>query len=90
MRESVTYEEVATLAEQLPPWEQLKLVASMSGRLSQTLANASGTREKQLEEYSAQVQSFLQMSEENAAECVGEVDASADIRQIREERTSRL
>jgi hypothetical protein len=30
------------------------------------------------------------MCDENAAECMGEVDSAEDLRQIREERTGRL
>jgi hypothetical protein len=46
--------------------------------------------ERQHREYATRVEAFLEMSEEMAAETTGEVDSAEDIRQIREERTSKL
>jgi len=46
--------------------------------------------ERRQNEYARQVESFLKMSEELAAEAVGEVDSAEDIRHIREERMARL
>ncbi len=91
MRSAVTYEEVETLAEQLPPREQLKLIARISGQLSKQTANPPETTEEVHDkDHAARVEAFLQMIEGNAAECRGEVDSAADIRQIREEGASRL
>ncbi len=91
MKSPVTFEEVETLAEQLPPQEQLKLVARISDRLSkQPATQPQTTEENQRHDYAARVEAFLKMMDENAAECSGEVDSAADIRQIREERISRL
>ncbi len=91
MRNTVTYEEVETLAEQLPPREQLKLVAKISDRLSkQTATQPQTTEEGQRQDHAARVETFLQMIDEKAAECSGEMDSAVDIRQIREERASRL
>jgi hypothetical protein len=41
-------------------------------------------------EYAQQVEAFLRMSDELAAETIGEVDSAEDIRQLREERIARL
>ena len=88
---AMTLEQVKELVAQLPPQEQLKLVAHVSGQLSQLppIVQESDA-ERQRREYAARVEAFLKMCDENAAECIGEVDSAEDIRQIREERMSRL
>ena len=86
---SVTLEQVEQLAIQLSPFEQLKMVAHISQRLSeQALPGAVGEYKRQ--GYVRRVEAFLKMSDEMAAETVGDVDSVEDIRQIREERTSGL
>ena len=91
MSNSITFEQVEQLVVQLPPPEQLKLVAHISERLSQLLPAAQETdMERQRRDYAARVEAFLRMSDEMAAETIGEVDLTEDIRQIREERTARL
>jgi hypothetical protein len=90
MKSTVTYEEVETLAEQLPPREQLKLVEKISDRLSKQATQPQTTEEDQRQDHAARVELFLQMSDEKVAECNGKVDSASDIRQIREERASRL
>ena len=91
MRSAVTYEEVETLVEQLSARAQLKLIAKISDQLSkQTAGSLETTEEDHDKDHAARVEAFLQMIEKNAAECCGEVDSAADIRQIREERASRL
>jgi hypothetical protein len=90
MASPVTVEQVETLAEQLPPEEQLRLIASITARLSQLSALPPAGEEKRRNEYATRVEAFLKMSDEQAAECQGEVDSSVDIRRIREERASRL
>jgi hypothetical protein len=87
----MTLEQVKELVTQLPPQEQLRLVADISERLSQLPPIAQeADEERQRREYAARVEAFLKQCDENAAECIGEVDSAEDIRQIREERTSRL
>lgn len=85
MTNKVTLGEAEQLVTQLSPHEQLKLVAWISERLSGLLRLPLGAQQ-----YAAQVEAFLRLSEELAAETVGEVDSAEDIRQIREERASRL
>ena len=89
MGNRVTLEEAEHLVAQLPLREQLKLVARIGERLSGTMLLPTD-EERQRHEYAAQVEAFLKMSEEMAAETVGLVNSAEDIRQIREERTSGL
>lgn len=88
---AMTLERVKELVAQLPPQEQLKLVAHIGERLSQLppIVQESDA-ERQHSENAVRVEAFLKMCDENAAECIGEVDSAEDIRQIREERMSRL
>lgn len=89
MSNKVTVDQVEQLAARLAPQEQIKLIARISQRLSeQTLPET--TEERWKLDYAARVKAFLKMSDEMAAETVSEVDSAEDIRQIREERTSRL
>jgi phage baseplate assembly protein W len=91
MGSTINLEQLEELAAQLPQQEQLKLVAHLSERLNQLLPTTRGTdTEHHRREYAARVETFLKMCDENAAECIGEVDSAEDIRQIREERMSRL
>jgi len=89
MVNKVTLEQAEQLVAQLTPQEQIKLIACISEwlsklRLSEALED-SGRRN-----YATRIEAFLKMSDEMAAETIGEVDSAKDIRQIREERTSRL
>jgi hypothetical protein len=91
MAETVTLEHVEQLAAQLPPQGQLKLLAHISERLIRLPLTLQETdEERRRREYAARVEAFLKMCDENAAECMGEVDSAEDLRQIREERTGRL
>jgi hypothetical protein len=88
---AMTLAQVKELVTQLPPQEQLRLVADISERLSQLPPiDQEADEERQRHEYAARVEAFLKLCDENAAECIGEVDSAEDIRQIREERMSRL
>ena len=89
MSNGVTFEQVEQLAVLLPPPEQLKLIACISEWLSKMrLSEAIEDSWRQI--YATRIEAFLKMSDEMAAETIGEVDSAEDIRQIREERTSRL
>lgn len=91
MADTIALEQVEELAAQLPPQKQLKLLANISERLSQLpLVVQEMDAERQRREYAARVEAFLKMGDENAAECLGEVDSAEDLRQIRDERTARL
>ena len=89
MADKITLEQVEQLAVQLPPEDQLTLLAHISQRLS-LLMEQGLDDDTRCREYAAQVEEFLKLSDEMAAETTGQVDAAEDIRQIREERTSRL
>jgi hypothetical protein len=91
MANTVTVDQIEDLAAQLPPQELLKLLARISERLSQPSPTTQETdAERQRREYAVQVEAFLKLCDENAAECIGEVDSAEDIRQIRDERMSHL
>jgi len=46
--------------------------------------------ERRRRKYALRIEKFLKMSKEMAAESIGQVDSAKDIRQIRDERMSRL
>lgn len=89
MPDKVTLEQVEELVAQLPPKDQLKLLAHIGERLG-ALGLLETDEERQRREYAKRVKEFLKMSKDMAAESVGEVDSAKDIRQIRAERMSRL
>lgn len=89
MTNNVSLEEAEHIVAQLPPQEQLQLVARIGERLSRSIPPQLDDEHRR-REYVARVEAFLKMSEEMAAEATGEVDSGEDIRQVREERTSRL
>ena len=89
MTNKITLNEVEQLAAQLSLQEQLELMARISERLSVVMSRQIED-ERWYREYTSRVEAFLRMSEEMAAETIGEVDSAEDIRQIREERTSKL
>ncbi len=65
------------------------MVAYISQQLSKRIVSET-VEEHERQEYAQRVEAFLRMSDEMAAETIGEVDLTEDIRQIREERTERL
>ncbi len=89
MINKVTLDQAEQMVAQLPPEEQLKLVARIGERLSESILLQTDD-ERRRRQYAARVEAFLKMSEEMAAETVGEVDSAEDVRRIREERASRL
>lgn len=89
MANKVTLEQAERLVAQLMPQEQIKLIASISEWLSKTRLSEA-VEESWRQGYATRVEAFLKMSDEMAAETIGEVDSAEDIRQIRQERTSRL
>lgn len=89
MSERVTLEQLEEQIAQLPPHEQLKLVAYISKRLSE-LTLPETAEEHQRRQYRTQIEKFLKLSDEMAAETLSEVDSAEDIRQIREARTAQL
>jgi hypothetical protein len=93
MSDSVTLEQVRQQVAQLPPQEQLQLVAQISGRLSalpfpgimeeRSEKQARREREKRAEALLAELDAIAESIE-------GEFDSAEDLRQIRQERASRL
>jgi len=89
MSEKVSLEKLEQMTAQLTPEEQIKLIASISQRLSK-MRISGGTEALWQKEYASRIEAFVKMSEEMAAEPIGEVDSARDIREIREERSSGL
>jgi len=91
MTETVTLEQVATLASQLPPQEQLKLLARISEWLSalNPLVRESDDALVQRER-EARAEAVLALCDAAAAQFVGDSDAAEDIRQMREERIEQI
>ena len=95
MASLVSLEQVEELAAQLPPQEQLKLVARIGERLSAVLLDRKGTksagdeatlraqREKEADELLAMCDAAAEMWE-------GKFDSVEDIRRIRAERDEQI
>lgn len=80
-----TLEHIERLADQIPPTEQLKLVAHICERLSNTqIAEQRGQGRL------AQVEAWLAECDAVAASIKGTFDSADDIREIREERANCL
>jgi predicted Zn-dependent peptidase len=91
MPNSVTFEQVEQLAVQLPPPEQLRLVARISEQLSNLMATiASSGMESERQEREAMADSLLAELDAIAESIEGNFDSAKDIRQIQEERSNRL
>jgi hypothetical protein len=92
MSESVPLKQIEQRVALLPPQEQLKLVAHIAQQLSaMTLLEPA----MKIEEYArlarlAEVDAWLAECDVVAESIEGEFDAAEDLRQIREERASRL
>lgn len=88
MSVQVTLEQAEQIAVQLPPRDQLKLVAYLSERLSATpvtipLEERSGERAKQRR--LAQMEAWIAQCDQVAELWEGEFDSAADLRRIRDE-----
>ena len=89
MVNKVTLEQAEQLVAQLTPQEQIKLIACINEWLSK-MRLSEALEDSGRQDYAARIEAFLKMSDEMAAETIGEADSVEYIRQIREERTSRL
>lgn len=90
MANTITLEQVEELATQLPPTEQLKLVAHLCDQLSTTLPVAPAEKdidEQARQEWEAPVNAWLTECEQIAELWEGEFDSAADLRRIRDEET---
>ncbi len=85
MTEPVTLEQVEVLAAQLPPTDQLKLVAHVYEHLSTALPTVS-PEERGRKERLTKVDAWLAECDEVAELWEGEFDSAADLRRIRDER----
>jgi hypothetical protein len=94
MLESVTLEQVETLVVQLPTKDQLKLLAYISERLSNTLpvvSEAESHHEQRVRDERLQLAKILcEEVEDIADDTLGEFDAADDIHRMREERVAQL
>jgi hypothetical protein len=88
----VTLKQVEAQVAQLPPQEQLKLVAYIAGQLStiSLVAPTSEIKKKTRRARLAEVDAWLAECDAVAESIEGEFDFAEDQRQIREERASRL
>jgi hypothetical protein len=88
---TVTFEQVEQLAVQLPPPEQLKLVAHLSEQLSGLLKTVQPLDMELTRQKREAIANALLAELDTLAESIeGQFDSAEDIRQIREERTNRL
>jgi hypothetical protein len=93
MANRTTIEELGQQVAQLPPSEQLKLVARICVQLSaKPLITSTGEsgEEQALQERVVQAEALLAELDAIAESIEGVFDSAEDIRQIREERASRL
>jgi len=88
MADTVNLEQAEKLVAQLPPQEQLKLVARICEQLSvapTVVSSEAGTEEWVLQERLAKLDAWLAECEKVAALWEGEFDSAADLRCIRDE-----
>ncbi|MFQ5799686.1 MAG: hypothetical protein ACE5H0_13480 [Bacteroidota bacterium] len=92
MSNKVTLKQVEQQVAQLPPQEQLKLVAYIAGQLSAIplVVPTRGIEEQTRRARLAEVDAWLAECDRVAESIEGEFDSAEDLRQIREERASRL
>jgi len=91
MSNKVTFEQVERLVIQLPPPEQLKLVARISEQLSGFMPMIPPLdKERAQREREAMADALLAELEAIADSIEGEFDSAADIRQVREEQANHL
>jgi hypothetical protein len=88
MSNRVTLEEMEQMAARLPLSEQLKLIAHICEQLSATANSVAD--ERNLEHQVAQADAWLAECDAVAESIEGEFDSAKDIREIREDRASRL
>jgi len=90
MSSKVTLEQVEQLAMQLPPTEQLKLVAHICEQLSSmplVVPSEESERERAQMERLAQIDAWIAECDKVAELWEGEFDSAADLRRIRNEET---
>jgi hypothetical protein len=90
MTNAITVDQIEQLAFQLSLQEQMNIVARLTQRLNESLPAALDSENRERKAYAQRVEAFLKMSDELAAEPNSAVDSAEDIRQLRDERLSRL
>jgi hypothetical protein len=94
MPESVTLEQVETLVVQLPPQDQLRLLAHISERLSSTLPTTpeakSSPQDTVQDDRLQLVKMLCDEVDDVIDDAQGEFDAAEDIQRTREERVSQV
>jgi hypothetical protein len=94
MSGQVTLEQVEQQAAQLPPHEQLKLVAHISERLSLAVQEATptvvGNEESLRQQRQREADELLALCDTAAGLWEGEFDAVEEIRQMRQERDDQV
>jgi hypothetical protein len=89
MNGKVTLEEVERIAFQLPPNEQLKLIAKIGENLNGLLYQQIDEEQRRTD-HAKRIEDFIKMRDEMKVKTMGETDSVEDIRQIREERMARF
>ncbi len=90
MTNTLTVDQIEQLAVQLPLQEQIRILARLTQGLSECLSAELDSETRERKEYAQRVEAFLKMSDERAAETISAGDSAEDIRQLRDERVSRL
>ncbi|MBI1928080.1 hypothetical protein HYR99_28030 [Candidatus Poribacteria bacterium] len=94
MSVTVSLEYMKELAAQLPPLEQLKLVAHISERLTEAISLPGTVSQKDVEqlrrERAREAASILRACDRAAAAFTRKTDSAVTIRRIREERHRQL
>lgn len=92
MREAITLEQVEKLADQLPPIQQLKLVARICEQLStkSTIEDIENNKEKLKQKKLQLVESLLAEVNDVEDDSQGKFDAVEDLNRLREERVKQI
>jgi len=92
MMETITLEQVEKLANQLPPLQQLKLVARICEKLiaKSTIEDMENNKEKLKQRKLKLVESLLTEVDDVEDDTEGEFDAVEDLHLLREERVKQI
>ena len=90
MSNRVTLKQVEQQVSQLPPQEQLKLIAHISEQLSTTPLDIAATEEETLQQREREADELIALCDAAAEMWEGEFDADQEIRQIRQKRDEQI
>jgi hypothetical protein len=85
----ITLQDVENIVAQLSSDDQLKLIAHVNEHLKGAIPSEID-EEQWRRENAERIKAFLKMCDEMKVKTIGKTDSAEDIRQIREERMSRL